>query len=98
MTDAIKPLGPMKKHYWLAQTMAKASGADLVQAFDDGRLSQEDWATMVHRCRSCTWAQQCKCWLSDQDWGALTVPDDCVNSSILLDLLRPVEEPVKAAQ
>ena len=51
MTHHLTPLSTLNRHYWLAVTMAKASGADLVQAYADGRLSAEEWADVVHRCR-----------------------------------------------
>ena len=82
MTNHLTPLGPLNRHYWLAVKMAKASGTDLVQAFADGRLSAEDWADVVHRCRGCDWVQQCQCWLDTSDWGAQSVPAACKNAEV----------------
>jgi len=82
MTHHLTPLGTLNRHYWLAVTMAKASGADLVQAYADGRLSAEEWADVVHRCRGCDWVQQCECWLGKSEWGAQTVPSACMNAEV----------------
>lgn len=88
MTRTVRPLGAMTEHYWLAKKMAKASGADLVQAFADDRLSSQDWSDIVQRCRGCDWAQQCQCWLGQTEWGDQTVPSVCANSE-MLERLKP---------
>ena len=78
-----RPLGDEVTHYWLALSMAKAAGADMVAAFADGRLSQEDWAGLIQRCRGCRWTEGCKCWLAEIDWGAADVPPRCENQALL---------------
>jgi hypothetical protein len=79
-----KPLGDMVKHLWLAQSMAKAAGVDLVARSADGTLSQEDWAGMVHRCRGCDWERSggCHAWLDLQVRGAAAVPQACANVKV----------------
>ena len=74
-----QPLGETKDHYWLVQRMARANGTDLVRAAEDGALSQEDWAAMVHRCRACKWAEGCKRWLSHPETELRETPEGCVN-------------------
>lgn len=77
-----RPLGDENRHYWLAVAMAKATGADLQTALEDGRISHQDWADLVTRCRSCTWAEGCDCWLAKQKGVGADAPDPCVNSSV----------------
>ena len=74
-----QPLGKTNEHYWRVQRMARANGTDLVRAAEDGALSQEDWAAMVHRCRACKWAEGCKRWLSHPEAGLRETPEGCVN-------------------
>ena len=47
------PLGEIRHHFMLSQSMAKVTGADLAHAVHEGRLSQEDWSDAVTRCRGC---------------------------------------------
>ena len=72
-------LGDRNAHYWLALRMAKATGADLTGAVEAHTLEQADWATMVERCRACTWAEGCQRWLSDPENAQASVPVDCAN-------------------
>ncbi|WP_397542884.1 DUF6455 family protein [Roseovarius salis] len=58
------PLGDPRRHYWLLQDMARATGVDLVRAFEEGRLGQNEWAETVERCRACGWAGGCRAWLA----------------------------------
>lgn len=74
----MKPLGDRNRHYWLAQRMAKTTGADLVKAHQAGALSQEEWAQMVQNCRACDWTEGCARWLQ-RTVKADTVPDTCAN-------------------
>lgn len=83
MTIEVTPLGDPLRHYWLALSMAKAAGAEVVQAFAQGRLSQDDWAALVHHCRGCDWAQGCRRWLDHVEWGEQAIPEDCANRGVL---------------
>ena len=77
-----KPLGDTVTHYWLALSMAKAVGVDLVAEMAAGRLVQSDWADLVQRCRSCGWERDgggCNRWLSFQLPGEALIPRSCVN-------------------
>ena len=78
-----RPLGDDITHYWLALSMAKAAGADVISAFAEGRLNQEDWAALVHRCQGCQWTEGCTCWLAQADWGAANIPPRCKNRDVL---------------
>jgi len=80
-TSTPRPLGDENRHYWLAVSMAKATGTDLQSALDEGRISHADWADLVTRCRSCQWVEGCDCWLAKQEAGSADPPDPCVNSA-----------------
>lgn len=82
MAGPPRPLGRMWDHLRLVTRMARATGADLVCARDEGRLSQEDWAGMVNRCRSCAWSVRCGDWL-DRHGEAGTAPGICLNRARL---------------
>lgn len=84
----MKPLGEEVTHYWLVQRMAKATGADLSEAFKRGDLSSETWADMVHRCRGCAWAGACDGWLDAQE-GSAEAPDTCLNKAVFERLAEP---------
>lgn len=86
----IKPLGDETHHYWLAVSMAKAAGIDLQAAMDEGRISHEDWAGLITRCRGCDWEREGGCgrWLklALEDPGNAEVPASCVNQKTFEDV------------
>ena len=82
---AVKPLGDRKRHYWLAQRMAKTTGPNLVSAYDQGALDQQEWAQMVQNCRGCTWTEGCERWLLGRESSA-SVPESCANCAWFSDL------------
>ncbi len=86
MSKMERPLGPENKHYWLASSMAKATGVDLVAAADQGQLSQSEWADAVQRCRGCGWVGGCQAWMGAQVEGGAEVPAACVNSDLFQSL------------
>ena len=71
-------LGEIMQHVRLVERMAKATGTDLVGAYEAGELSQEDWAEMVQTCRSCDWAERCGDWLDGHE-TAPCAPQTCLN-------------------
>ncbi|WP_306153831.1 DUF6455 family protein [Roseovarius sp. MMSF_3281] len=79
------PLGPPRRHYWLVQGMARATGLDLVAAVRDGRLGLHDWADIVHNCRACAWADGCDQWLAGAPHVAAP-PRPCRNRAALAAL------------
>jgi len=85
MPDAIAPLGHPRRHYWLVQGMARATGLDLAAAVQGGRLGVHDWADIVHNCRSCTWADSCDRWLA-RDPHVTSPPRNCRNRAALAAL------------
>ncbi len=75
-----RPLGDEREHYWLALGMAQTVGLDLQAEIEAGRLSQEDWAETVQRCRGCGWAGGCPSWMEDNP-DAERAPKPCVNAA-----------------
>ncbi|QPM92102.1 DUF6455 family protein [Pseudooceanicola algae] len=68
----MKPLGDPNEHYWRVQRMAKAVGSDLAAAQTEGRLSDQDWADMVTRCRGCSVTCACSDWLDRAEMDGRT--------------------------
>lgn len=95
MTDhRVRPLGDEKRHYWVALGMAQATGADLQRALEEGRITHEDWATVVQSCRGCTWTEGCDCWLKAQDpETAAQVPQACPNATFFEAVLNGQRQP-----
>jgi len=74
----MKPLGDARRHFWLAQRMARNGGLDLAGAKARGDLDQESWARMVQRCRGCDWTTGCERFLAFGQ-GVETLPVNCRN-------------------
>ena len=84
-----KPLGDPIRHLNLVRLMSKATGVDLADVAASGALSQEEWAGMVTRCRTCQWADGCEDWLAtrfDLPKPEDHVPNQCVNRTRLAQL------------
>ena len=81
----MKPMGQMRRHYWLTQDMAKALDVDLVAAFREGRITNADYAGMVTRCRSCADPGACRRWLGrhEERGSAEAPPAYCENIDFL---------------
>ncbi len=88
------PLGPQKRHYWLALRMAKATGTDLAEALAKGGLTQSDWAGIVTRCRACQWTEGCRRWLQQPIEEIRALPEGCPNAptfAALQEAAAPLE-------
>ena len=66
------------RHWRLVNRMAKTTDTDLVRAFDEGRLTTENWSKMVEACRGCTWSEACDGWLDAHD-SVCRAPHSCCN-------------------
>ena len=86
----MKPLGKVRRHYWLVKRMAGLNGLDLAQASARGDLDQEAWADVVQRCRTCVWTAGCERYLARAEGGE-DLPEKCLNR-VSLATLRAVEE------
>lgn len=82
----MRPLGDPKRHFWLAQRMARLHGLDLVQANARGDLDQDGWAGAVARCRECSWTEGCERFL-DRAEASETLPRGCENRGLYSLLL-----------
>lgn len=78
--------GNFDLHFWIMRGMARRLGINLNDALRDGVVSRADLAEMVVRCRSCTGAQGCLAFLSEQPNRAGTAPDWCRNAQVLSEL------------
>lgn len=86
MTGAAHPLGSETEHYWRVQRMAKATGVDLVAAWDAEAIDHAAWSRIVTRCRGCDWAEGCHRWLDKPVEGLRACPEPCVNRARLARL------------
>ena len=75
------PLGDIHRHIQLVNGMAKAHDIDLSAAARDGRLSQEDYAQMVTRCRGCSGPDSCEVALRSTN-PPRSAPDMCRNAQV----------------
>ncbi|MEW2911121.1 DUF6455 family protein [Leisingera sp. JC11] len=84
----MKPLGEPLRHLRLMSRMGQAIGADLSGALAAGRISNQDWADMVTRCRGCSAPGQCAAFLAEHEDASAPMPG-CLNTE---DLLRLKEQ------
>ncbi|WP_270728359.1 DUF6455 family protein [Shimia sp. Alg240-R146] len=83
----MKPLGDVNEHLMKVHGMAKAAGADLVSAAKTGELTQEEWAGIVTRCRSCDWDEGCARFLTRGCRETpVEIPEACLNRVRLAEL------------
>lgn len=88
------PLGDPLQHVQRITRMGQLLGADLVSAFEHGRIDSQRWAEMVAACRACEQPQQCKIWLENAERDAgqgdgITTPfDGCCNAQALMALCQ----------
>ncbi|MEP2716822.1 DUF6455 family protein [Pseudophaeobacter sp.] len=92
----MQPLGDAMHHLQLLARMGKTLGADLVEAFEKGEISAEDWAEMITSCRGCETPEGCRHWLEAQERRAERTagaeapmpPHSCCNAARLMQLRR----------
>lgn len=82
----MRPLGDERLHLRLLEEMSQALGTDLVRAYQDGLISNEDWAGMVQHCRGCEDPEKCRKWLTCRE-TAEGAPEYCSNRD-RLDALK----------
>jgi hypothetical protein len=77
------PLGDIERHFWLTRSVAKAMGVNLSEAMAERRLSTDDYANMVTRCRAAGCQDACQRWLAAQTGPrAEGPPEYCANANI----------------
>lgn len=83
-------LGDIMDHVRLVGRMAKATGTDLVGAYEAGVLTQEEWAGIVQTCRGCTWSERCGEWLDGHE-AVQCAPSTCLNRHKFKDLKARID-------
>ncbi len=81
----IHPMGAARDHFFLTLGMAKACGADLSEALADGRITQEEYASIMTACRTCKKPGACSKLLATFD-ELIAAPDYCVNRDKLAEI------------
>ncbi|SMO64956.1 DUF6455 family protein [Ruegeria faecimaris] len=75
-------LGDVEKHFWLTRSVARCLKISLTEAMSDGRLSPDEYAEMVTRCRASDCHEKCTKWLAAQQSDPRSAPGFCVNSQV----------------
>ncbi len=81
------PLGEIETHFWLTRSVARCMGVSLTEAMAEGKLTPDDYAQIVTRCRASDCSEKCQVWLAAQQSRAKEAPEFCANSKPLNDLL-----------
>jgi hypothetical protein len=58
-------------------------GINLSEAMAQGRISPQDYASMVTACRQCSHVELCQIWLGRQKSLTRATPDGCSNAKAL---------------
>ena len=82
-----RPLGNPREHYWKVTDMAVAVGVSLTDAWEAGRLTPDDHARMIERCRGCTQPGACARLLQDRP-VLVSAPDYCRNRATFDDMAK----------
>ena len=77
---AVLRLGDPGKAFWLTRSVARTMGINLSEAMAEGRLTSDEYARMVTRCRTCNCVDQCELWLARSGAGAASAPAVCANA------------------
>ncbi len=81
----MQPLGDPLYHLRLMARMGQAAGTDLTGAFAAGKISHEDWAALITRCRGCAVPDQCEAFLAAHEHAEAPMPG-CRNADALVQL------------
>ncbi len=81
MTQSV--LGDVEKHFWLTRSVARCMNVSLSEAMAEGRLTADQYAELVTRCRASHCSGQCAIWLSEQQAEAQSAPEFCPNADLL---------------
>lgn len=79
-------LGDAELHFWLTRSVAKVMGISLTEAMSNGRLTAQDYASLVTTCRGCNRVGTCQCWLGEQLQTSPSAPPGCLNGTALATL------------
>ncbi len=70
-------------HFWLTRSAARAMGINLSEAMAVGKLTAQEYSTMVTNCRQCAFVEGCKHWLATQAVQRFEPYGDCRNKAVL---------------
>lgn len=76
-------IGEFEPHFWLTRSVARCMGLSLSDAMADGRLSPEDYAELITRCRIAGCREACHYWLAAQRDDDRPAPEFCANAERL---------------
>ncbi|MCU9839254.1 DUF6455 family protein [Ruegeria sp. WL0004] len=77
------PLGDIERHFWLTRSVARSMGVSFTEAMVQGKVTENDYAEVVTRCRAADCSEKCQHWLATQNCSARTAPEFCVNADLL---------------
>ena len=86
MVAQVSYLGDPALHFWLTRSVARVLDVNLSDAIAQGRLTPNDYAEMVARCRQCPHVQDCQLWLATEGAQAAEAPTHCAHKPVLDDL------------
>lgn len=81
---------PISRHTHLFHQMAEALGVDLEAELLSGRLTLEDLAEDILRCRTCEGASACTVWLETASAGAEDSPPGYCRNAVHLRLQKAI--------
>ena len=76
--------------FWLTRSIGRSIGLSFSDAMEEGRLTPEEFASLVLRCHGCRHEERCKAWLANAGGpkGASRAPEFCPNADAL-QALKP---------
>ena len=86
MSAQLSHLGDPALHFFLTRSVARACDVNLSDAMAQGRLSANEYADMVTRCRKCPYVGQCQQWLAKNGANAEHAPEGCAHRALLDNL------------
>lgn len=85
----MQQIGDVERHFWITRSVARVMGVSLSDAMREGKITAQDYAAIVTKCRNCANAQRCQEWLAACQSITRSAPPDCVNGNLLEWLARP---------
>lgn len=84
----VQHVGDAELHFWLTRSVGKVMGISFSEAMAQGRLSAQDYVSLVTACRACALVESCQSWLGSQKSHAKLPPPGCANAKALGTLAR----------
>ena len=83
MKSNILQLGDPAMHFWLTRSAARAMGVNLSEAMAAGKLTPQDYSSLVTTCRQCSFVEGCQRWLATEAVPRCEAFEACRNKEIL---------------